>query len=54
MRGATLRLVDLRMIITPGLELLPDVGFGFFAVPVKVQGFGTFPVRAFAELGPNG
>ncbi len=27
---------------------LPDAGFKFFAVPVKVRGFGTFPVRAFA------
>jgi len=31
-----------------GLELLPDAGSRFFAVPVKVSGFGTFPVRAFA------
>ncbi|HYJ78356.1 MAG TPA: cyclase family protein, partial [Longimicrobiaceae bacterium] len=31
-----------------GLELLPDSGFRFSAVPVKVKGFGTFPVRAFA------
>jgi kynurenine formamidase len=30
-----------------GLEQLPDAGFRFFAVPVKVQGMGTFPVRAF-------
>lgn len=27
---------------------LPDRGFKFFAVPVKVRAFGTFPVRAFA------
>ncbi|MEP6742864.1 MAG: cyclase family protein [bacterium] len=26
---------------------LPDSGFRFFAVPVKVKKFGTFPVRAF-------
>ena len=26
---------------------LPDSGFKFFAVPVKVRHFGTFPVRAF-------
>lgn len=26
---------------------LPDSGFKFFAVPVKVRRFGTFPVRAF-------
>jgi kynurenine formamidase len=27
---------------------LPAAGFRFFAVPVKVEGMGTFPVRAFA------
>jgi arylformamidase len=32
------------------LEELPDTGFVFYAVPVKVKGFGTFPVRAFAVL----
>jgi kynurenine formamidase len=31
-----------------GLDRLPREGFRFFAVPVKVKGFGTFPVRAFA------
>src|SRR5262249_21011625 len=31
-----------------GLGDLPDSGFRFFAVPVKVRNFGTFPVRAFA------
>jgi kynurenine formamidase len=31
-----------------GLQLLPASGFRFFAVPVKVKGMGTFPVRAFA------
>lgn len=30
------------------LDELPDDGFKFFAVPVKVRGIGTFPVRAFA------
>jgi len=30
------------------LGALPDQGFRFFAVPVKVRGMGTFPVRAFA------
>jgi kynurenine formamidase len=30
------------------LEQLPDEGFEFSAVPVKVAGMGTFPVRAFA------
>ena len=34
------------------LEALPDDGFRFFAVPVKVKGFGSFPVRAFAIVGP--
>lgn len=29
---------------------LPDDGFRFSAVPPKVAGFGTWPVRAFAEL----
>jgi kynurenine formamidase len=33
-----------------GLERLPARGFRFYAVPVKVRGFGTFPVRAFARL----
>jgi len=31
-----------------GLESLPASGSRFFAVPVKVKSFGTFPVRAFA------
>jgi len=31
-----------------GLGALPDGGARFFAVPTKVKGFGTFPVRAFA------
>ena len=33
-----------------GLRDLPDNGFKFFAVPVKVRNFGTFPVRAFAVV----
>jgi kynurenine formamidase len=33
-----------------GLDRLPDTGFRFFSVPVKVRDFGTFPVRAFAVL----
>lgn len=33
-----------------GLELLPETGFRFHAVPVKVKAFGTFPVRAYAVL----
>jgi arylformamidase len=31
-----------------GLDRIPDSGFKFFAVPVKVKGMGTFPIRAFA------
>ena len=34
-----------------GLGRLPREGFKFFAVPVKVRGLGTFPVRAFAVVG---
>jgi kynurenine formamidase len=30
------------------LDQVPVAAFKFFAVPVKVKGFGTFPVRAFA------
>ena len=33
------------------LGSLPTSGFSFFAVPVKVKSFGTFPVRAFAIQG---
>ncbi len=33
-----------------GLQQLPDQGFRFSAVPPKVKGMGTFPVRAFARL----
>jgi len=31
-----------------GLGELPETGFRFFAVPVKLKSFGSFPVRAFA------
>ena len=33
-----------------GLGQLPDEGFRFSAVPPKVRGMGTFPVRAYALL----
>ena len=33
-----------------GLDQLPDAGFRFSAVPVKMKGCGSFPVRAYAEL----
>ena len=32
------------------LKKLPDSGFTFYAVPVKIKGFGTFPVRAFGVV----
>jgi kynurenine formamidase len=34
-----------------GLGSLPDEGFRFAAVPPKVKGMGTLPVRAYAVLG---
>lgn len=33
-----------------GLALLPAVGATFSAVPPMVEGFGTFPVRAYARV----
>jgi len=33
------------------LGSLPDEGFRFSAVPPKVRGMGTFPVRAYAVIG---
>ena len=33
-----------------GFDQLPDQGFRFSAVPPKVRGMGTFPVRAFAVV----
>jgi kynurenine formamidase len=33
-----------------GLGAIPARGARFFAVPVKVKAFGTFPVRAFAKV----
>ena len=33
------------------LGALPGTGFRFSAVPPKVKGMGTFPVRAYARLG---
>jgi arylformamidase len=33
-----------------GLDQLPKEGFQLFAVPPKVKGMGTFPVRAFALI----
>jgi arylformamidase len=32
------------------LDAVPERGARFFAVPVKVKGMGTFPVRAFVHL----
>lgn len=36
-----------------GLGDVPDQGFKFFAVPVKIKRLGTFPVRAFCMV-PKG
>ncbi|MGH3247029.1 MAG: cyclase family protein [Trebonia sp.] len=33
-----------------GLEQLPPSGARFTAVPLRIEGFGTIPVRAFARL----
>jgi kynurenine formamidase len=33
-----------------GLEQLPASGFRFYAAPPRIKAFGTFPVRAFAQL----
>lgn len=32
------------------LNDVPNSGFRFYAVPVKMKGLGTFPVRAFVEI----
>jgi kynurenine formamidase len=32
---------------------LPREGFRFFAVPLRIAGGASFPVRAFAELGSS-
>ncbi len=36
------------------LQNLPDSGFKFNAVPIKVKKFGTFPVRAYAVVSSVG
>ena len=36
-----------------GLDRLPTEGFRFSAVPPKVRGMGTFPVRAHARIDTN-
>jgi arylformamidase len=33
-----------------GLEQLPNAEFLFSAIPPKIRGMGTFPVRAFAQI----
>jgi arylformamidase len=33
-----------------GLDQLPPTGARFTAVPLRIEGFGTIPVRAFARL----
>ena len=34
-----------------GLSALPSSGFRFFALPPRIAGMGTFPVRAIALVG---
>jgi len=34
------------------LDQIPTGPFRFYAVPVKIKSFGTFPVRAFARVDP--
>ena len=34
-----------------GLRQLPNEGFSFTAVPPKIKGVGSFPVRAYAQIG---
>jgi kynurenine formamidase len=36
------------------LAALPEAGFAFTAVPPKIAGMGTFPVRAFAKIRRRG
>jgi arylformamidase len=36
------------------LDRLPKTGFHFSAIPPKVKAFGTFPVRAFAQIFQRG
>jgi arylformamidase len=33
-----------------GLEQLPPTGARFTAAPLRIEGLGTIPVRAFARL----
>ncbi|MEQ9102671.1 MAG: cyclase family protein [Imperialibacter sp.] len=33
------------------LDMLPAFGYTFHAVPPKIKGMGTFPVRAYAKVG---
>jgi len=52
-RDAHTRLLAADILIVEhltGLDSLPASGFEFFAVPAKVAGIGTFPVRAFAVV----
>jgi arylformamidase len=52
-RPAHTRLLEAGVLIVErlrGLDQLPGDGFRFFAVPPRVVGGASFPVRAFAEL----
>ena len=55
-RPAHTRLLDAGVLIVEhlrGLDQLPPDGFRFFAVPPRIVGGASFPVRAFAEV-PSG
>ena len=53
MRPAHSILLDAGILVVEhltNLDQIPDEGFRFSAVPAKVAGLGTFPVRAFASF----
>ena len=50
--GTTFQIGRIEMVANTGtyVDALPDEGFRFYAVPVKLRGVGSFPVRAFGLL----
>ena len=55
--GTTFHIGKIEMVANTGTYLDAPfhrfaTGFRFFAVPVKVKAFGTFPARAFASIEP--
>jgi arylformamidase len=52
-RPAHTKLLDAGVLIVEhmcNLDMLPTSGFRFFATPPRIDGMGTFPVRAFAWI----